>query len=377
MKSNKMAKKVAASVLTGSMVFSMGGMTAFAATLGTDITEIGITKNVKTDKENKTYAPNTSFTFTVTPGDSEESLIYQTATGTATTNVLRGLEGGLKFETGENAASFDSSMVADAEGVYTVTGEDAPKLTVDDEVFTKAGVYHYKVEETPGTYAGVDYDDNFYDVYVFVEFNTAGTKTCTFIAYKNDGSGKANEKASALVFDNDYGANAELNSTHDVTITKKITGNQSRDDDEFKITVSIEADVEGEKFAVVATKDGVEQPSVDIIDGGSAEFSVYAEDTIHVYGLTAGDKVTVNETYKGSGYTNTYETLDGVIKDENVTDKLAFTVSADNADVTVTNDKTVSTPTGIAMTFAPYALMVAAAGGFGALFLRGKKREDF
>mgnify|MGYP000612218806 FL=1 len=40
------------------------------------------------------------------------------------------------------------------------------------------------------------------------------------------------------------------------------------------------------------------------------------------------------------------------------------------------NDKNVGPATGVAMTFAPYVLLVAAAGGLGAVVLGKKKRED-
>lgn len=377
MKSNKMAKKVAASVLTGSMVFSMGGMTAFAATLEPVETKIGITKKLSTDPDNKTYAPHVGFTFNVKTGPAEDSLSYEANGETKTTNVRAGLAGGLTIEDEEDEATFNPDMTPE-NGVYTV--RDQVKLTVHEDVFTQAGVYHYEVKEESTVYEGITCDTNYYDVYVFVEFN-GGKKTCTYIAYQSNASGDqiSDGKVGELVFDNDYGAKAELDSTHDVTITKKTAGNQARDDDPFKINVSIDSAGDGEKFDIVA-QIGETTQNETITDGGNVEFTIYADDTITIYGLTEGDTITVEETDSGSGYVESYSITNGatdVTPEEEKGNKIVFNVKEDSADVIVTNTKDVSAPTGIAMTFAPYALMVAAAGGFGALFLRGKKREDF
>ena len=99
--------------------------------------------------------------------------------------------------------------------------------------------------------------------------------------------------------------------------------------------------------------------------------NVTDNDTIHIYGLSASDKYTVNETEANmNGYTTTYSNTD-------VTTADGATVTADGTEMTVTNYRNASTPTGIAMTYGPYALMVALAGGMAALFLRRRNREDY
>ncbi len=74
MKRNMLAKKLMAGLLTGTMVLSMGGMTAFATEDSNmkpldpvAISAVPIEKNLLTD--GKTYAPNTQFTFNVVSGD--------------------------------------------------------------------------------------------------------------------------------------------------------------------------------------------------------------------------------------------------------------------------------------------------------------------
>ena len=86
-------------------------------------------------------------------------------------------------------------------------------------------------------------------------------------------------------------------------------------------------------------------------------------ESIQIYGLTESDKYTVTEADYGSdGYTTTNGSKTDVVTD-------------DGDSYTVTNDKSVTTPTGIVLSFAPYILLVALAGVFGVLFLRRKKEE--
>ena len=48
----------------------------------------------------------------------------------------------------------------------------------------------------------------------------------------------------------------------------------------------------------------------------------------------------------------------------------------DDAVVIVDNNKGAVTPTGIVMSVAPYALMLAVAGGLGVVFFNRKKEEE-
>ena len=56
--------------------------------------------------------------------------------------------------------------------------------------------------------------------------------------------------------------------------------------------------------------------------------------------------------------------------------QLDFNVLKNEAKVVVTNTKGNITPTGIVMNVAPYALMLAVAGGLGVVFVNRKKEEE-
>lgn len=112
---------------------------------------------------------------------------------------------------------------------------------------------------------------------------------------------------------------------------------------------------------------------------------------IEITGLTKGDKVYVTEV-NGTGYVMTagedktnYVNADGTHIDEsrleqaNLTvanDETSFNVLKNQAAVVIRNDKDSVTPTGIVMNVAPYALMLAVAGGLGVVFVNRKKEEE-
>ncbi len=55
---------------------------------------------------------------------------------------------------------------------------------------------------------------------------------------------------------------------------------------------------------------------------------------------------------------------------------ISGTIETNSAAGTFINEKKADTPTGIAMTFAPYAVMVAFAGVFAVMFLRKKEKTS-
>jgi len=56
--------------------------------------------------------------------------------------------------------------------------------------------------------------------------------------------------------------------------------------------------------------------------------------------------------------------------------KTEFKVIKDEAKTTINNKKDAITPTGIVMNVAPYAMMLAVAGGLGVVFMNRKKEEE-
>lgn len=339
----RMNKRMAAATLAGAMVLSMNGM-AWAA-----VTDFNLTKEVTTD--GKTHAPNTAFSFTITEGD-EGTL------GAA--KVYAGVPGGLTLDT---ANDFSFAPGADTSATYTKTG----KINVNVGVFEKPGVYHYLVTETQGTYDGITYDVTPRHVYVYVVNGTDGYEVEAVKVVKDGDTAKEDN----LKIVNSYGDGSTPNDDiHDFIIKKTVTGNQGHKNKPFSFTVTIDgddADKEGaEKYMAVKTPKTGEAETIHITDGLTQTFTLMDGETLHIYGLSEKDKYTVTETdYSADGYTTT-------VKEDNAEGFL----TADGITVEFINHKDVGPATGVAMTFAPYVLLVAAAGGLGAVVLGKKKRED-
>lgn len=344
MKRTNLAKKLTAMAMTGVMVMSMG-MTAFAAD---GITGIDVKKTVTTD--GNTYAPNTTFTFTIAEGEAD------TVSGKT---VYAGVADGLTMSEG---IEFTADSNADTADEYIKSGA----ITVNAGKFTTPGIYHYVVSEDAGTYEGITYDTKTYDLYVYVENVKGEIKVAGVTASIPEGEGNP-EKATEIAFSNDYGKTN--NTVHSVLITKEVTGNQGDKTKEFSFSLSVDGD-EGELYKVVYTNQMNEETVTYLTSGAeAASYTLKNDESLQIYGLSAGDTYTVTEAdYSGDGYTTTVN--------EEETNTKTGTTAEGNVTVAFENNKNVTTPTGIATTFAPYALMVVFAGVFAVMFLR-KKREDF
>lgn len=168
------------------------------------------------------------------------------------------------------------------------------------------------------------------------------------------------------VFTNEYGTGSVDGKVNDLTVEKVVAGNQGDKNKEFSFTINVTG-VDGENYYVTFSKDGVDP--ITLVSGESQTITLADSESATIYGLSEGDTYTVTETdYASDGYTTT---IDGAAANT-ATGK----ITADKT-ITVTNTKNVTTPTGIAMTVAPYILMVALAGVFAFLFLRRRNRAEY
>lgn len=381
----RFSKRLASVLMAGVLAAGMIGVTAFAETKtgvqgsGTAITSVDVKKIVKTD--GNTYAPNTTFEFEVTPATvtAGEKVDTDATDATKGNVVYNGVQDGLKFNTG---AAF-SPTEGEVKASYEATG----KLTVDASKFSKAGVYKYTVTEKNTSYQGINKDKSNYTVYVYVYANTDGSLYVGYVSsYKQGDDG--NTKAD-LSFTNNYGDETipdpdpdhPSNTTHDIEIKKEITGNMANKSDQFKVEVTVTTSEEKQEYykVVTSTIAGATNPTV-IKSGEKATFTVTNDTTIHIYGLTKSDKVTIKETdenVSSNGYKVSYQSKIGdttnYYPDKDSIENLK--VTKDGSTATITNTKNASTPTGIILTYAPYILMIALAGAMAFFFLRRRNEE--
>lgn len=355
LKNNKHFRRFAAALMAGTMMVSMFGMTAFAQGSQPDYPKnVTITKEIK--KELNHYAPNTQFTFTIEQGTPVEGGEEQDA-------IYAGPTGGAYFGEGANEITFtpQSSDI----GMDSVT--KTTTISIDESKFTAPGIYRYVVTEQEGNYEGIDYSDEvkYFDVYV--------NKDGQVYAYTFTDTTDSKAKDDGI-FTNDYRKNnpGEDKGPHDLTIIKQVTGNQGNTsaDYSYEFTVSVSGEV-GEQY-YIKTSDG----DVYTLTSGESQsgIEISHNESIVVYGLTKSDVVTVTEAdYSGQGYTTSYQIGTNSSVDSNTTGKISIT---DDTTVTFTNDRQVSTPTGVVLNIAPYIAMVALAGVLAFVFLR-RRHNNF
>lgn len=366
MKMSKKIRTLVSTALISAMVLTMGGMSAFAATANDPLTSVTMTKTVTTDGH--TFAPDATFTFTLDEG---------AATSVSNNVVFAGIEGGLTFENGTDLYKKDLVYKASMSEVPRENYDTTAKILVDKEKFTVPGIYHYTIQETKGSYEGITYDTTLRDLYVYVERNTEDKVYVAAIVI----DGKAIEEGKAsLTFTNDYGKDSDT--THDVIIAKTVTGNQGDRKADYHFYVTVNAKDDANEFYYVeygtATADGdftSGTPTTVLESGKKADIVLKHGEAIRIYGLSDNDTYVVEEYEKVAGDLSGYTTkINGVEDEDRKTDSL--NTSSDGAKVLYENNKEVTTPTGIVMTFGPYVLLIALAGVFATLFFR-RKREEF
>lgn len=367
MKKTRMAKRFTSMALTAAMVMSLGGMTALAATAK----EFNPTLTKKVTTDGNSYAPNEKFLFEVNQGTAGET--------DAGDPILAGPQGGL-FLTNQGEIEYKATDYTDLLDSYDKT----LNLNVNELLLNVPGIYHYEISEVipedADKYAGIEYDTTKHDVYVYVVKN--GDKLDYSITTSKAG-GADLPKAENIQFENDYGkTNAGV---YDLTVAKKITGNQGVLSEEFTFTVVINNTKDTNKqYKVEVVKDDGNPDITMLMQGETGIYSLDDDDTIKIYGLTSADSYTVTETTANqNGYTayvveKSYDEVDATadLENDNLGSTKTGTLTDADGFITIINDKNVSTPTGIVMSFAPYILMVGLAGVFAVLFLR-KRREEF
>ena len=345
--------------MMGMSVCAAGGVTG--GTEASPITSVPVNKTVSAAEN--TYTPNTTFNFTVTPAgattitDKEGNSV----------DVKAGIANGLKADKG---ATFAPDTTADTSATYTPLVANKASLKTDASVFTEPGIYHYTVSEVNGGYEGITYDTTIYDVYVYVSAKLDADKNTTNDMYV---SGVVSAKSvdgetakSDLDFKNEY------DGVHKVTVIKKVQGGFATVSDTFKFEVTVNGSTEGEAYKVVYTTKG-EQINTHVVSGEKIDVTLGKDDTVTIYGLSENDSYIITEKDVTNGKTATGYTVTDTCGDND--GKVEGMGGTTDASYTITNTKEAVAPTGIAMTVAPYILMVAVAGIFAILFLRRRHEE--
>lgn len=375
-------KKMAAAVATGMLVASTM-MTAMAAETTNIVKPATAEKKFTFDKvltlEENVVVPDETFIFSIAP-------ITDTEIKNAGTDTVR-IEKGLDGATIQNP-SFSSADIATENKVTKQVEVSFSSIT-----FENPGIYRYVITET-GNRDGMKYATNkaesatenkFYlDVYVLNNSNNTGFEY-QYVLHKTDSNSTSLEDTEKIdKIENEY-------VTSNLTVTKEVTGNQGDRNKKFEFTITVYGDKAGEQYKV-KVGDGFVAQNLQCAETAENEkykatgkYEITHDQSIVIYGLSENDTYVVTETdYATEGYTTSWSrTGNGdnadssdagthVITTETSTGVSTAIGTTDDA-ITFTNDKSVTTPTGIALTIAPYAVMVIVAAGLAFVFLRKKR----
>lgn len=264
--------------------------------------------------------------------------------------------------------------------------------------YKEPGVYRYVVTES-GEAQGVTHEDN-------SDPHKAEDRVKALDVYVTDASDGKLVVSSYVMHDDENatqklkGDNKDTNFEHllttsDVTLSKKVTGNQGSRDEYFKFTVNIKGADNGTKFIVdlsnadvttkangVNTETHVNPALLTAGEDGTLtqDFWIQNGQSIKIQGLGGSTGYTVTEAenaYKTNvavtgDTTNAAENDIAAVAGKAVTDKA---VSKDTT-VAYTNNKKGTVPTGIVMPIAgATSIMLIGGAGVGYFILKNKKRE--
>jgi len=377
----KNLNKLATLALSGMMVMSMA-VPAFAAKV-----EVPFYKTLHTD--GNTYAPNTTFHFNV-----------EAKTGDITYNgkQFKGLVAAEGAVTVKNA-EFTKDLGLGTPDAQGASIKVPATITVDEDKLTGGlGNYFFTLTEANEGYEGIRYSKAEYTIAVTKYEENGKVKTTTTVL--REGKGKF-ENAKPSEIQNNYGKHfppetpdfpdpnpnkpnpdPDNDTTHDVTVKKRIKGGFANTSRSFNFAVTVESqDSKGERYKVeVLDNKGAVTSTTFVDDREPKSFSVSQDSGLRIYGLTKNDLVKVHET-DGDDYVMTVDPKEDnsfikniVVPNNNF--KTQFNVVKDDANFDVINTKEATTPTGIVMNVAPYAMMLAVAGGLGVVFMNRKKEEE-
>ncbi len=370
MMEKRMLKKVSTVTAAGIMMTAMLGMQVSAAESSS--AEAAVKKNPtitkQITKESNIYAPKTTFKFTVAPGTAVPASGNQKAIYAGPTNGV----------------TLDNDVIASVPADSDIGNEKitvgTTKLNVNESVFTtgknaKPGIFRYVVSEVAADndgnkYEGVAYttEQKYFDVYVTSDDDGNLEVSSYLFVDKNNPKSKGEG-----VFTNDYSSHHDT--LKDLTVKKEVTGNQGNRNKDFKFTIKVDG-AAGEQYYVTFS-DG--KAPTTLVSGEAKTITLKDNETAKIFGLSETDEYTVTEaSYADDGYTTTIDNEEKLTATGTIKKDTEAGTTADNGDknITVVNDKTTNSPTGIFLHVAPYIALIGAAIVSSLLFFRRKRVKD-
>ena len=333
--------------------------------------------------EKNVVVPNVTFNFTITAATSTnpavESGIGKPTVGSAAFTSTYSQED--IYESVQTVDGVADSLTLPEGKVYAKLPVTADFSSIS---FPNPGVYRYTVTEEATNQDGItdDTTTRTLDVYVGYKDNSeTELEVMGYVMYNGTITTTTGETKSNG-FTNTYG-------TKNLTLTKNVEGNQGNRDKYFRFEVTIANAVAGTKYTVTVpsglTADDLEDgDQLDNVNkkeleatSGSVTAVYYLKDgqSITIHGLTPATTYAISEKdiYAADGYTTKYQ-IDS--NDEQIANSFtAQTMEDTSHNVTFTNTKNGTVPTGILLETAPYLILGAVVvAGLVVLFATRRRR---
>lgn len=328
--------------------------------------------------------PNATFAFTVAPGTAIAATENRVA-------VLAGI--GTPTIAEVTFAPTDSTTAGLPSDTDTATAgqqyaTQTAKVDFSGISFTEPGIYRYIVTETATTNQGVTNDESATRTLdVYVTDNDGALEVSSYVLHTGtDAPAAGTDKGSADVSntgDKLGDKSAGYTNTYDtsnLTFSKTVSGNQASRDKYFAFTVTIRGAVAGTVYDVDLTKADVNisaNPNDATTCIGNAvtqpqRLTVPADGTVtQVFYLQHGQEITIKGLAKGTEYAVTENPED---YKQTAPDNASGTIVSEDVTAAFTNTRSGVIPTGVLLTVAPFAAIMAI-GAVGILVMVGKKRK--
>ncbi len=341
-----------------------GGM-QIPAMAATGNSEVQFKKVLEMQNAEGASVPNVTYTYTIAAG-----------TGIGATANSPEVKAGVGTPTVSSVTYAKGDTITDNEVSKNVT------ITFPAGTFTAPGIYRYVITESANTntdITDVGTNTRYMDVYV-VNDSDGGYKIDATVFI---------ETAVTPTFDKDTkqptygGKNEEITdayTTYELSLDKVVEGNMGNKNQLFDFTINFNGPA-NTSFTFGDQQVNLDENGTGLVSLKLADITEIAE----IKGIPSTVTYTVTENLSSSeGYDTTFAVKRGtgasesIAKDttastsEKVTATTQTMTKADNA-VVVTNTKKTVSPTGIALSVTPYALLAGLASALGALFFRRKK----
>lgn len=403
MKRKRLASVLGASALTfGTMLAP--AMPVFAATSYTGVSGSSVSIQKYLVMDSNAAVPNVTFNFSIVGEGKDDINVYS---GADTSKVTGSPVIGTATFTNEST-KYSSVQNLESTGIQAVTGKKDPvtleagqsyaraNVSVDFSgvTFKEPGIYRYKITESADKTNTITNDaktTRYMDVYV--EDNGSGKLSVKGYVLHGTAMDPAQDGAN---INDDAKSEGFVNTMNGkgLSITKQVSGNQASHDEYFKFTLNIAHALPNTTYSVDLSKadattkvTGVNSEAhnnaatITTNEGGNAsvEYWLQAGQSVSVNSLSIGTTYTVSEdkaVMTREGYTTEIKNADdtdGVTNAEFTTNG-----SVDKADtkidISFTNKKSGTIPTGVVMAVAPFAVATLF-GGAGAATIVMKKRK--